>query len=137
MASALQSGVVAALEARLQTLWVDGAGDPRTPNRWPGVAFTPPNDGPWIEPTVVFGEGTETTKNGRNIVTGVIAVNLFDRPGTGAGPLYEVADRLRDVFNRVDLTDLRLRVPSGPRLVAEDPYLQLALTVSFQADEVV
>ena len=137
MASALQSGVVAALEARLQTLWVDAAGDPRTPIRWPGVGFTPPSSGPWIEPTAVFGDGSETTKNGRNLVVGVLTVTLFDRPGVGAGPLYTLADLLRDVFNRVDLPNLTLRVPSGPRLVAEDPFLQLALTVPFEADELV
>jgi hypothetical protein len=131
--------VVSALEARLATLWVDAAGDPRTPIRWPGVVFTPPvGDGAaWLEPVVVFGEGLHLSKDGRNRIVGVLNVNLFASPGGGLGSLYTLADQVRDLFNRVDLPDLRLQVPSGPRLVTEDPFLQLALTVPFEAEEVV
>lgn len=110
---------------------------------WEGMDFTPP-DGPWMQPRVLWGDGFEDTMatTSSNRIPGVLNLNVFDKPGDGTGRMDELADLLRDLFNRAKLSSdvIRFGVPSGPKPPttikgAREGWLKKNLSVPFEVIE--
>ena len=140
MASALKAAQIAII-SRFKTQW---AASLNTPVAWPNVSFTPPEDGPWVRFDIVWGEGDVQTMGvtgsgkGRTTIPGVIFVNVFAEPGKGRGVINDAADKVRDIFNRLDVSGVRFQVPSGPEPVHGDPeWEQVVVRIPFSVDELV
>ncbi len=123
------------IENRIKTLWEAGED---TIIVWPNTPTDPPDTGAWIQPSIIWGDGFMTTKNGRNQIVGVVSINIFAPAGSGTGTLHSTADSVRDMANRVEVTGVRFGAPSGPRIVpSEGRWIQANVSVPFSVEEVV
>lgn len=124
------------IESRIKTQWEAGL---NTTIVWPDVATPPPESGAYIEPDIIWGDGFISTKNGRNEIVGLIAVNVYAPTGSGAGTAYATADAVRDMLNRVEVAGVRFQAPSGPRPIpsAGSRWTQYQISVGFTVEEVV
>jgi len=108
---------------------------------WANTPDDPPTDGSvWVEPSILWGQGDLRTKDGRNTIVGVLNVNVFAPAGTGTGTLFDTADDVRDIYNRVEVSGVRFGIPSGPRLVPVKPearWVQANVSIPFTVDETV
>lgn len=101
---------------------------------WPGVDYDPAAE--WIRPTILWGDGFPSSmgSSGTNIVTGVLVLQLFDRPGSGYGTLNGYADNARNLFDRASPgSSVEFLAASGPRQVNQDDtrWLQVNLSIPF------
>jgi len=125
---------------RHQQPWTDVA------VKWQGIDFEPPDE-VWFEVNVLWGDGEGETAgdSGTNTVPGVLVFTLFDRPGAGLGALYDLADVLRDLFDRVTVGAVEFLVAGGPRrtmvrdtrfvMKGDTRWEQMSLSVPFILEE--
>ena len=105
---------------------------------WPGVDYDPASE--WIRPTIIWGDGELETmsSSGKNIVSGVLILSLFDRPGSGYGVLNDYADNVRNIFDRASPgSSVEFLAASGPRQVNTDDtrWLQVSISIPFLLEE--
>jgi len=132
------NGAASSVEAYLESNWT------QTPIAWPGIDFDPP-DGPWLQASIQWGDGFIETMggsgSGTNAVVGVLTLNLFDKPGDGAGQVDSLADDARDLFNRAEVSGVRFDAPSGPKpgegRTGETAWLQRTVSVPFEIVETI
>jgi len=123
----------ASIETELTNDWI------ATDIAWPGTSYEP-GASPWLEPTILWGDGSEFDRaaSRRVQLVGVLVLNLFARPGTGLGTLYGYADTLRDLFNNEDVGAVRFRTPSGPREGQGDKdKVQLTIDCPFVVEDAI
>jgi len=67
---------------------------------WPGVDFTPPDSGIWIEPVVIRGDGIDIGLPMDSVVlpNGTLRVGVIGRPGNGVVSLFEAAETIASVL---------------------------------------
>ena len=78
------------------------------------------------------------TTNSTNNLTGLITINIFTKIGVGLGDNLTIAKRIRDLYNRVVISDLYFEPPDGPNVLeAASPqgFVQSVLSVNFQIIE--
>lgn len=108
---------------------------------WPGAPFQPPN-GPWIQVTIVWGDGfieTMGSSGGANRVVGVVNVNVFDYPDIGLKRVHAIGEIIRDLFNRNTVSGIRFEAPSGFKPVpeAQEGWIGRNVTIPFEVEETV
>ena len=114
---------------------------PTYPVSYQNVPFTPPNNSPWVQVFLRFGDSTyatilPATANGFSIQTGVLVVNVYTPQGQGTAANYTIANRIRSLFDRLTLDSIIFDAASGPAQVtpaSPEPYYQTQLTVTFEA----
>lgn len=132
----------ATIEARFETQWEAAYPSRLAKNHveWPGMSLTPPDD-VWARCTVLWGDGFERTLGattvGKNVLIGVLVVQLFDKPGKGYGNLDGYVNNVRDWFNRQELTNnVRFGAAGPPQKVeAGDGWLQVNIRMPFEVEE--
>lgn len=129
--------VRAAIENRIAT---EMASAPVYPVSYQNVPFTPPNNTPWLQVFIRFGDNAYATllspTTGMNRQNGVLTVNVFTPVGAGAGANFIIAERIKDLFDRRTVSQIIFDAASGPAQVtpaAPEPYFQTQLTVTFEA----
>ena len=130
--------VRATIEERIAT---EMAKMPTYPVSYQNVPFTPPNNSPWVQVFLRFGDNTyatilPATANGFNIQTGVLVVNVYTPQGQGTAANYTIANRIRSLFDRLTLDSIIFDAASGPAQVtpaSPEPYYQTQLTITFEA----
>ncbi|HEX7048654.1 MAG TPA: phage tail terminator-like protein [Longimicrobiales bacterium] len=144
MASELRAKA-AAIRAHFATEWKAARGytDEQLGERvaWEGVDFTPPAS-EWVRLSILWGDAFEQTMGGpavgKNEVVGVVSVTLFYPPGRGTGVLEGLADDVRDIFNRAEVSGVRFGAPSGPKPARErDGWVQTTVDVPFTVEETI
>lgn len=123
----------AAIEGRIAT---EMAASPAYPVSYQNVSFTPPNDTPWLQVFIRFGDNNYATLQTINRQTGTLVVNVFTPQGLGTAANFTIAERVRALFDRLTLSGIIFDAPSGPAQVvpaAPEPYYQTQLTVTFEA----
>jgi hypothetical protein len=96
----------------------------------------------WARVTILYGDAFEATMGpedvGENMLTGVVIIDVFGRPGLGAGPLLEKADEARVLFNSKTIGDIEFGPSSGPGVPREDRegWLHVAVRTAFEVHEV-
>ena len=106
---------------------------------YPNVPFTPPNNAPWLQVFLLFGDNNYATligpNPGFNAQNGVLTVNVFTPVGVGAAANYTIAERIKDLFDRQTVSGIIFDAASGPNVInpsaPEAAYFQTQLTVSF------
>lgn len=135
--SSTYNDVRAAIEERIAA---ELAKSPTYPVSFPGVPFTPPNNAPWLQVVVRFGDNDYATiaapSSGMNRQSGVLVVNVFTPQGQGSAANYTIAERVKDLFDRQNLSGIIFDAPSGPAPItpaSPEPYMQTQLTITFSA----
>lgn len=126
----------AAIEGRIAT---EMALSPSYPVAYQNVPFTPPNDSPWLQVFLLFGDNNYATllapSSGFNAQNGTLTVNVFTSVGVGAAANYTIAERVKDLFDRQTVSGIIFDAASGPSIITpsqpEAAYLQTQMTVSF------
>ena len=131
--SSTYNDVRAAIEGRIATQM---AASPAYPVSYQNVPFTPPNNTPWVQVFIRFGDNNYATLRSFNRQTGTLVVNVFTPVGVGTGANFTIAERLKDLFDRVKLSSIIFDAASGPAQVtpaAPEAYYQTQLTITFEA----
>lgn len=137
MASSETFQAASIIEEHLSENWDENV----APVHWPGTKFTPP-DGLWIRLVINWGDGFEDTMGPTNLnrLVGIIIISVFDKPGSGEGGMNELADMVRDLFNRQILEDVvRCSAASPPKTAGEGDksWQQCNVTIPFEVEETV
>jgi hypothetical protein len=136
--SSTYNDVRAAIEGRIATQM---AASPAYPVSYQNVPFTPPNNTPWVQVFIRFGDNNYATllptgSAGFNRQNGTLVVNVYTPIGTGAAANFTIAERLKDLFDRVKLSSIIFDAASGPAQVtpaAPEAYYQTQITITFEA----
>ena len=126
----------AAIENRIAT---EMALSPSYPVAYQNVPFTPPNNAPWLQVFLLFGDNNYATllgqSTGFNAQNGVLTVNVFTPVGVGAAANYTIAERVKDLFDRETVSGIIFDAASGPNVInpssPEAAFFQTQLTVTF------
>ena len=93
------------------------------------------------EPTFVqcltsFGSGRYLA-GGVNVVAGLVLINIFTEEGIGPGANFTIGKRLRDLYNKVTVSDVIFDSPVGPEVLASSPEgkFQTQLRITFEIYE--
>ena len=132
--SSTYNDVRAAIEGRIAA---EMASAPSYPVAYPNVPFTPPNNLPWLQVSLTFGDNSYATLASFNKQNGLLTVNTFTPVGVGAAANYTIAERIKDLFDRQTVSSIIFDAASGPNVITpsepEAAYLQTQLTITFQA----
>lgn len=136
--SSTYNDVRAAIESRIATELAKG---PTYPISYQNIPFTPPNNTPWLQVFIRFGDNAYATlrpigSSGFNRQNGTLTVNVFTPIGTGTGANFTIAERVKDLFDRAKFSSIIFDPASGPAQVtpaSPEPYYQTQLTATFEA----
>lgn len=136
--SSTYNDIRAAIEGRIAT---EMAIAPAYPVRYQNVPFTPPNNTPWVQVFIRFGDNAYATLLptggvGFNRQNGTLVVNVFTPVGAGAGANFTIAERIKDLFDRRTVSGIIFDAASGPAQVtpaSPEPYFQTQLVMTFEA----
>jgi len=110
------------------------------PVAFQNVPFTPPNNSPWVNCSVTFGDSAYATilgpSTGYNRYSGVVILDIFSPIGIGSGDNYDIGGRLKQVFDRQAFGNIVFDAASGPAQVqpaTPESFFQTRLSISFQA----
>ena len=80
-------------------------------------------------------QGSDT--NATNLVVGLITFNIYTKQGVGAGENFAIAKRLRNLFNRITVSDVRFDPPVGPEIFQSSPEgkFQTQIRITFELYE--
>lgn len=72
-----------------------------------------------------------------NLVVGLTTLNIYTQQGLGAGANFDIAKRLRDLFNRITVSDVRFDPPVGPEILQSTPEgkFQTQIRITFELYE--
>jgi len=76
--------------------------------------------------------------NNFNNLSGLITINIFSKIGVGLGNNLNMAQRIRNLYNRVKLNDIFFEPSSGPTVInnaAPEGYVQTVMSISFEVLE--
>ena len=88
-----------------------------------------------------FGSGSYLTMGGTtnstNSVVGLIVLNIFTEEGLGSGPNFKIGKRLRDLYNRITVSNVIFDSPIGPEILTSSPEgkFQTQLRITFEIYE--
>ena len=136
MAAADLNSVRATIEARLAT---ELASSPAIPVVFHNMAYEPTPNSSWVQCQTAFG-GNEylslgQTSSSQNRIFGLLIVNIFSAKGVGPGANYTIGKRIRDLYNRVNVSGVYFDAPSGPEVLASpapEGYFQTQVRVTFE-----
>ena len=83
-----------------------------------------------------FGSGSYLGR-GVNVVVGLVTLNVFTEEGVGSGSNFTVCKRLRDLYNKITVSDVIFDSPIGPEVLASSPEgkFQTQLRITFEIYE--
>jgi hypothetical protein len=131
--SSTYNDVRSAIESRIAA---EMAKSPDYPVSYQNVPFTPPNNTPWLQAFIRFGDNNYATLTSFNRQNGTLVVNVYTPIGAGTAANFEIAERIKDLFDRAKFSGIIFDPASGPAQVtpaAPQPYYQTQLTATFEA----
>ena len=83
-----------------------------------------------------FGAGRYLA-GGVNVVVGLVVLNIFTKEGVGIGANYVIGKRLRDLYNKITVSDVIFDSPIGPEVTTPSPEgkFQTQLRITFEIFE--
>tara|TARA_B100000214_G_scaffold366122_1_gene334681 strand:- start:268 stop:705 length:438 start_codon:yes stop_codon:yes gene_type:complete len=72
-----------------------------------------------------------------NLVVGLTTFNIYTAQGLGAGANFDIAKRLRNLYNRITVSDVRFDPPIGPEVLEPTPEgkFQTQVRITFELYE--
>ena len=136
MAAADLNTIRSVIEARLAT---ELAGSPAIPVVFHNMPFTPTPNSSWVQCLTSFGNNEFLSLGGTsdsdNRIVGVVVINIFSAAGVGPGANYVIGKRVRDLYNRVNVSGVYFDAPIGPEVLASpapEGYFQTQVRVTFE-----
>jgi|TARA_A100001011_G_scaffold327024_1_gene350937 hypothetical protein len=135
MAAANLNTIRATIESRLVT---ELALSPAIPVAFNNVSYAPTPDSSWVQCLLNFGTNNYLTLGGTtnsdNRITGINVINIFTPVGVGSSANFTIAKRIRDVYNRINVSDVYFDAPIGPEVMSASPegYFQTQVRVTFE-----
>ena len=122
------------IEARLAT---ELASSPAIPVVFNNMAFDSTTEDTFVQCITSFGAGEYLTMGGTsdsdNNVVGLVLLNVFTEEGLGAGSNFTICKRLRDLYNRVTVSNVIFDSPVGPEIFTSSPQgkFQTQIRITF------
>lgn len=129
------NAIRATIEQRIAT---EMALAPSYPVHYGNAPFTPPNNSPWLDAALQFGDDAYATMASFNRQNGVLAVNIYAPIGAGAAAAFTIAERIKALFNRVNTGGIIFQPANGPSQVlpaSPAAYYQVQVIIPFEAYE--
>ena len=126
------------IEARLAT---ELASSPAIPVVFNNMTFDSTTEDTFVQCLTSFGAHQYLTQgdttNAFNDVVGLIVLNIFTEEGIGAGSNYTIGKRLRDLYNRVTVSNVIFDSPVGPEVLTSSPEgkFQTQIRITFNIYE--
>jgi len=121
------------IEGRLAT---ELASSPVIPVVFSNMSFDSTTEDTFVQCETSFGGGRYLA-NGVNIVVGLVTLNIFTEEGIGSGANYVIGKRLRDLYNKITVSDVIFDSPVGPEVLTSSPEgkFQTQIRVTFEIYE--
>ena len=121
------------IEGRLAT---ELASSPVIPVVFSNMAFDSTTEDTFVQCETSFGGGRYLA-DGVNIVVGLVTLNIFTEEGIGSGANYVIGKRLRDLYNKITVSDVIFDSPVGPEILSSSPEgkFQTQLRIPFEIYE--
>jgi hypothetical protein len=138
MAATDLNTVRSTIEARLAT---ELASSPAIPVVFNNMTFDSTAEDTFVQCITSFGAGEYLTMGGTsdsdNNVVGLVLLNIFTEEGLGAGSNFTICKRLRDLYNRVTVSNVIFDSPVGPEILASSPEgkFQTQIRITFNIYE--
>nr|BAR20642.1 hypothetical protein [uncultured Mediterranean phage uvMED] len=138
MAATDLNTVRSTIEARLAT---ELASSPAIPVVFNNMTFDSTAEDTFVQCVTSFGASEYLTMGGTsdsdNNVVGLILLNVFTEEGLGAGSNFTICKRLRDLYNRVTVSNVIFDSPIGPEILASSPEgkFQTQIRITFNIYE--
>ena len=126
------------IEGRLAT---ELASSPAIPVVFNNMTFDSTAEDTFVQCITSFGAGEYLTMGGTtdsdNNVVGLVLLNVFTEEGLGAGSNFTICKRLRDLYNRVTISNVIFDSPVGPEILASSPEgkFQTQIRITFNIYE--
>ena len=138
MAATDLNTVRSTIEARLAT---ELASSPAIPVVFNNMTFDSTAEDTFVQCITSFGAGEYLTMGGTtdsdNNVVGLVLLNVFTEEGLGAGSNFTICKRLRDLYNRVTVSNVIFDSPEGPEILTSSPEgkFQTQIRITFNIYE--
>ena len=138
MAAVDLNTVRSTIEARLAT---ELASSPAIPVVFNNMTFDSTAEDTFVQCITSFGASEYLTMGGTtdsdNNVVGLVLLNIFTEEGLGAGSNFTICKRLRDLYNRVTVSNVIFDSPVGPEIFASSPEgkFQTQIRITFEIFE--
>ena len=121
------------IEGRLAT---ELASSPVIPVVFSNMSFDSTTEDTFVQCETSFGGGRYLA-DGVNIVVGLLTLNIFTEEGIGSGANYVIGKRLRDLYNKITVSDVIFDSPVGPEVLTSSPEgkFQTQIRVTFEIYE--
>ena len=139
MAAVDLNTVRSTIEARLAT---ELASSPAIPVVFNNMTFDSTAEDTFVQCITSFGASEYLTMGGTtdsdNNVVGLVLLNIFTEEGLGAGSNFTICKSLRDLYNRVTVSNVIFDSPVGPEIFASSPegkfQTQIRITFTIYED---
>ena len=138
MAATDLNSVRSTIEARLAT---ELASSPVIPVIFNNMAFDSTTEDTFVQCLTSFGANEYLsqgdTSAATNNVVGLVVLNIFTEEGIGAGSNFTICKRLRDLYNRVTVSNVIFDSPVGPEVLTSSPEgkFQTQIRITFNIYE--
>lgn len=133
MAAADLNTIRSVIEGRLAT---ELAKTPPVPVIFNNIPYEPTPNSTWVQCEVTFDDSQYLTiDDGDNLVVGLVVINIFSAPGVGSGANYTLGKRIRDLYNRINVSDVYFDAPTGPSVITTTlpgGFFQTQVRVTFE-----
>jgi len=112
------------------------AGAPGYPIGWPGLEFTAPTTGPWLEVQFMPNQGIDNglAPTDATVPQGIFQVNVFARPGDGIIGMNEIADEIKALYPKSATITGLVRVQRNPwsmEIEADPDRMMVMVTIPY------
>ena len=138
MAATNLNTVRSTIESRLAT---ELAAAPIIPVVFNNMTFDSNAEDTFVQCVTSFGSGSYLTMGGSgnstNSIVGLTTINIFTKEGIGAGANFKIGKRLRDLYNRITVSNVIFDSPIGPEILTSSPEgkFQTQLRITFEIYE--
>ena len=121
------------IEGRLAT---ELASSPAIPVVFGNMSFDSTTEDTFVQCLTSFGTGRYLA-DGVNVLVGLVLINIFTEEGIGPGANFTIGKRLRDLYNKVTVSDVIFDSPVGPEVLVSSPEgkFQTQLRITFEIYE--
>ena len=126
------------IESRLKDEFRTG---PNIPLVFNNIPFDDSSADQYIQCITSFGANEYLTQDAQsstatqtNLIIGLCLFNIFTKQGIGAGDNFAICKRLRNLFNRITVSDVRFDPPQGPQSSPEGRF-QTQISITFEIYE--
>ena len=134
MAATDLNTVRSTIEARLAT---ELASSPAIPVVFNNMTFDSTAEDTFVQCITSFGTNTYLTQGGTtdsdNLISGLVLLNVFTEEGLGAGSNLTICKRLRDLYNRITVSNVIFDAPVGNEILTSSPQgkFQTQIRITF------